>query len=86
MRRLQGKVRELADQVRLLADVIGSEEIDSEVGQKRTFRSKNADNRRDQLMPYLFKMNGIVSIYQHASRTSLDKTVSHSTHKLLTND
>ena len=78
MRRLQGKIRELTEQARLLTDVIKTDpnEDPLQLGQKRTFRAKNANNQRDLFMSYLFKSNGIVSVYQHASRTSLDKTVS----------
>ena len=57
-------------------EVVKLDDTELKVGQKRTFKTKNAESQRDLLISYLFKTNGIVSVYQHASRTSLDKTVS----------
>ena len=63
MRRLQGNTTELTDQARLLNDIIKSDEEEVIIGQKRTFKTKNAESQRDFLLSYLFKMNGIASVY-----------------------
>ena len=80
VRRLQGRFNEIEEQARIVADLMQEELGSSAEGEvrlgKRTFSQRNADSQRDCLLAHLFKQAGVVSIFPHACKTSIEKTVS----------